>query len=56
MYQTNKSNIIRKVVISMSKEQFIDFLYFILDKVDPNFYDEVNNSINNFIIKKVHYE
>ena len=56
MYQTNKKDSIRKVVISMSKEQFLNYLYFILDKVDTNFYDEVNNSINNFIIKKVHFE
>lgn len=33
------------------KEEIINYLYYLLDKIDPVYYDEVKKSINRVIIE-----
>lgn len=48
MNQTNYSLKDRKE-IKISKEMLINYLYFLLDKIDPVYLDEITISINRFI-------
>lgn len=35
----------------MSKQEIINFIYYLLDKIDPVYLKEVEKSVNNFINK-----
>ena len=35
----------------MNKEEFINFLYYLLDKIDTVYYEEVSHSIEKFITR-----
>lgn len=35
----------------MNKEEFINFLYYLLDKIDAVYYEEVSRSIERFIAR-----
>lgn len=41
----------RKEHSYMEKEEIINFLYFLWDKIDPNYLNEVNSSIKKMISK-----
>ena len=48
MYETNKK-FNRKDCCYVVKEYLINYLYFLLDKVDPAFYNEASKSVERFI-------
>ena len=51
MYQTKKNLKHRKEDFSINKELLINYLYFLLDKIDPVYINEVSRSINKMISK-----
>ena len=51
MYQTKKNLKHRKEDFSINKELLINYLYFLLDKIDPAYINEVSRSINKMISK-----
>ena len=60
MHQTNFSLKNKKTVL-INKEVLINYLYFLLDKIDPVYLDEITSSINKFInklddLREEHYE
>lgn len=60
MHQTNFSLKNKKTVL-INKEVLINYLYFLLDKIDLVYLDEITSSINKFInklddLREEHYE
>ena len=47
----NQTKYMKRKEVSIPKEELVNYLYYLLNRIDYVYYDELKTSIDNFILK-----